>query len=290
MSLRTPIVALFTLLLATANSVQLSFAQQSDFARCLSDTLTRLEKNDYNTERGLKDYDRAFLSALSPKLRALVLKDGHWLDAGAGQARAISEFVRLQQAKKEPVPRITALAYKADPDAARNYQSLSQKVGGQKLKLLQGRFLEQIPKSEIGATDLITDVYGPFAYSQNLDQVLNQYLELLKPGGSAMIAYDQAGTTFIRTRSGQSLNVLKWLKSLGRKDLLKVEHRSDHSGDDEHVIITRLGTDEIKVPRLKLVYLKDSAPPRRIFVEEGAQLNDKDRNLIIQGFEYKGFH
>jgi hypothetical protein len=283
---------LFTLLLylLTANSVQLSYAQQAKLAKCLSDTLARLEKNDFNTERGIKDYNRAFLSALMPKLRALALKGGHWLDSGTGQALAVSEFVRLLQSKKQNVPKITALAYKPDPEAVHSFQNLSQKVGDQKLKLLQGRFLEQISKDEIGATDLITDVYGPFAYSQYLDQVLNRYLELLNQGGSAMIAYDQASTTMIRTRSGESVNVLKWLKSQDRKGSLKVERRFDEQGDDEHVILTRLGTEEIKVPRLNLVYLKDGAPPRRIFIEEGAHLSDKDKDLILQGFEYKGFH
>lgn len=171
-----------------------------------------IERNFFETRRTFEKYVELFPEEFSAALSRLD-EQGHWLDAGSGEAFAVQDFfkpVPLEAEKfikdmqrsvwkareihvnpdqvrvveellksREPSkrPRVTAVTYSME----RNDPQL------ERLKIHKGRFFEDIPSSEIKPVDIITDLFGVASYSGRVDEVLRRYHQVLKPGGKAFI-------------------------------------------------------------------------------------------------------
>ncbi|NBT57623.1 hypothetical protein EBT16_02450 [bacterium] len=175
--------------------------------------LTQLvDRNFFETRRDFEKYTELFPPSFLSHLSNLK-SDGHWLDAGSGEAFALQDFFnqtvidepsftknaessfwrprkivldpellhefasRLNAQTPEEKPRVTGVSYKmlrADPQIPN-------------LKLKIGRFFEDIPLSEFSPADLITDLYGVISYTPRLDEVLRRYHQLLKDSGRAYL-------------------------------------------------------------------------------------------------------
>ncbi len=165
-----------------------SSVSSSALAKCddLLSELSRqtIQENQFNTGRTLGIYK----DELSDHFHNFLLNlRGHqvWIDAGAGEAKAVREY--HAQVKSEDARAYTlAIGYVA-PQSQKYQDFLVQAAKHKKFKYLSGRFLEEIPLKDLPSAALISDVYGPFHYSDRLDVVLEKYLSTLKKGGELYI-------------------------------------------------------------------------------------------------------
>lgn len=140
-------------------------------------------KNKFTTSRSLQEYIGFFSfkdgntlkQPLFEKLQSLKSSD-RWLDSGAGRAYAQKTFLKSFKDKQD-APELIAMSYKKP--------LFVWPVFSKKFQYIEGKWLEEIPTSELKKFNLITDIYGPISYSKNPISILNKYLDLLEVGGEA---------------------------------------------------------------------------------------------------------
>ncbi len=206
-------------------------------------------KNSYNVGRGLKDYITNFGEAFETRLLGLS-SHGRWLDAGAGEALALRQYMAL---RKTDAAQVVAVAVKKP-----------EHVPNEGYSYFEGRYVEEIPARELGRFEIITDVYGPLFYSSRADLVLAKYLEILKPEGSIFISgyYGAKSRDNLRIVSprGETLDLIEWLKSI---DGLIVQDVPERKG--AYFISVRPETVP-SVPKLELIEQTFSGViPQRVF-------------------------
>ena len=165
----------------------LIFAPVAHASNC-DDLLTKvrqsLAQNKFNTGRDFKNY----ASYLGPSFSRTVLSlsdESHWIDMGAGSARAMQEAVFLNFRR----PKMTAISVTKPQEYERNISAFTQLMLG-RFEYRDEKMIEEYPPGSIEKADLVTDVYGPFYYSPDPSLVLHTYVDLLKPGGVALIHYN----------------------------------------------------------------------------------------------------
>lgn len=159
-----------------------------------------IEGHYFRTDRTLAEYVGTFGTAFQQDLQKLG-PNGHWLDSGAGEGAALAQFGDSRTAS----PKLTGVTYK------------SAFVGNHKVRILNGRYLEEIALDEIGLTDLITDFYGVMAYTKAPDVVLKQYLDLLKPGGVIYLFqghFDEMRRQKVTIATGKTLPLAEWIRRI----------------------------------------------------------------------------
>ena len=187
-----------------------------------------ISKSAFNVSRSLQDYKVQLPQRFSETLTQLNSEDT-WIDAGAGTAKALFEFFDQQKAGKEAVHSklIGISAERPDESLARDDSQDKHDQAVKKLRLhlqnddpnkvryMDGRYVEEIPTNEIafpGSVTLITDVYGPISYSIRLDQVLRKYFSLLKPGGDLFLTLDQDHVLINDPKIGEPLTLNEFVK------------------------------------------------------------------------------
>lgn len=186
--------------------------------------------------RSIEGYDRmlgseSFRGALA-RLRA---KDT-WIDMGAGRAKAMMAYFReLKLAKRlKRLPRIYAISLSGKgrlieslENGAKRLRSLAEKrpslapviadleglrksrrFGYLEIPLGTGAVLQQdLPKAK-----LITDVWGPMAYTNRADLVLNEYLSLLEVGGEILLHMHWKKLPQVQI-GGETIDFLEWAQA-----------------------------------------------------------------------------
>lgn len=259
--------------------------------------LNRLQKNDFFVAR---TFDRYATLLTSPKLPSLLeflrsLKHQDiYLDAGAGEAKALVELITRTPELGLPALKYLAVALKRPglsdefkkqrPDALSELDRHLVRHAKQ-FKYIDGDFIENLAQSPVSElykyrnrVSLITDIYGPFSYSTNLEGVLKTYADLLKVGGQALIHFYDPGLRFTktnskRTRPPQGLNKMLTLipeLTQGRLQVMALE--AQHEGRWPQSELSILWVKKISdVPlqetqvHLSLKHLYDEAPPIRTY-------------------------
>lgn len=275
--------------------------------------LNRLvQSNSFEVRREFTNYaelfPQSFLNHIS-KLGA----EGHWVDAGSGEGFAVEDFhsstvlhlesflknaessfwqrrkivmdkPAVEQASRElnrrapnEKPRITAIAFQMErkpPQIPRvNFKT--------------GRFFEDIPDSEIGQADIISDLYGVMSYSSQVDQVLKKYHRILKTGGRAYIFlgdyvqnpfeysgwYASIPKSEVTLKKDQKTSLLDWLMSVKgfratvEHRLVEITGRSVPHFIQRSTLVLEKISEEVEVPELRLLGSDDAKPPIRNFEE-----------------------
>jgi SAM-dependent methyltransferase len=229
--------------------------------------------NSFNTERDLQVYEALFGPSFRKKLRTFKSRQ-RWLDAGAGKARAMTDFSRRyrRREREKPLPALVAVGVKKPEDIAPSL--LDQR----RFRYLEGRFIEDIPDNELGHFDVITDLYGPFSYSTDISLILRKYLSLLRPGGVIYLAASfnrsmkESDPEFIgpglrRTtvldENGHALSMEEWFDRIAG---IEVKKTSPPGFINETYEIRRLsGAPLPEISPLKLIHFKAHKPPERLF-------------------------
>jgi len=221
-------------------------------------------ENSFVRHRGIHSYHQAlgeaFAEALSQGVQGS--KEFHWLDSGGGEGNAIAQF--LASVPEPGRVKTTLLAYETPA------------VANERMAVLKGRFIENIPQGEIPASDLITDVYGPMAYSSRPDLVLSKYLQALKPHGKILLSLGHGYGVFghhnkVSLEDGRLLTFKDWLLGLpGLQVKLRelVIPNEFNKGELVSVEITLNEDGSLpEIPALDLLNMKNGMPPEMIFRE-----------------------
>lgn len=260
-----------------------------------SDALSRLDETGHWLDAGsgeafaVQDFFRAVpldAEAFIKDMQRSVWK-AREVRVNPEQIRSVGELLASREPSKRP--QVTAISFsmeRSDP-------------GLERLKIQTGRFFEQIPSSEIKPVDIITDLFGVASYSPRIDEVLKKYHQVLKPGGKAFIflgdyievprvvgfrrpepvgeaGWDSAfSSSQVVTAQGQKVSLLDWVQSIpGLKATVigrEVEGRKQPGTQPAIVrrstLVLERVSDQVKVPRLKLIEATDDKPPIRVFQE-----------------------
>jgi len=216
---------------------------------------TKIHANEFVTIRGLGEYEKVLGTRFSARLASLRRGD-HWIDMGAGDARAMATFLRDERFAQnmprmpwpfrwgERPPQTTALGY----EAPANLTELNQLEG---FRYLGGRYLEETPLAELGRGDLVTDLYGPASYTPHLDDVLGIYGEVAKPGADIFFLVDRR--TKIVDAAGNAVNRRRWISEWLREaqGVRGVELRYvDYGGS--FIVHVRRTSGPVSIPKLEL--------------------------------------
>lgn len=211
--------------------------------------------------RGLHSYISALGKDFKDKLTEMENQDRpHWIDAGGGDGNALLQYHSTHPTSKVQSTLVSLESF-AEPS--------------EKVRVLKGRYIENIPHKEFIKADLITDVFGPMAYSSEPDKVLAKYLEILKPDGEIHIFLGSKEEIFGRnnqfiTTHNQLLDFIEWLQSIPG---LEISPRKEAREDDMipfevwSVKIKKRSDHAVKVPKLQVRSFKNGAPPEFLFQE-----------------------
>jgi|GEM_PF-3550650 len=246
------------------------------------------KNNTFTTGRGLNHYKSSFnrrgypvLTFSSDLEKIMNNPKAHWLDAGGGMGFATEE------ATKAPGSKFKSTLVSVETPAE---DIVDEATGETRRLVIRGKFIEDIPDDELIKSDIITDMYGPMAYTANPDKVLKKYLMNLKLDGVLYIHLGDGLDTFgiysqVVTIDGKSLTMTEWLQSIPGITTEVVKARSlvpDTTivGDESsRVIKIKLTKDpnELEIPELKRVSFIEGKPvdgfivPRMMFVASGSR-------------------
>ncbi len=200
-----------------------------------------LEEHLFGCNRGLNDYIDVFGFPFVESLKALKQMN-HWLDAGAGEGKAIREYL-LASTKQEIFT--TAVTLK-----------MSSPIHSPTHKTIVN-YIEDLTQESIRPCDIITDIEGALQYTDQPDHLLKRYLLWLKPTGKLFV-YVKPETTLIE-KGSVTLSFRDWLRELPGLKFTE--------GSGPHAICIEKENASHPVPRLKLVETKMAGDLIRKFKE-----------------------
>lgn len=200
-----------------------------------------VEDHAFPPDRGLNAYIELFGFEFANALKSLKPLS-HWLDSGAGEGQALREFHHVTS-KKDVLT--TAVGLKSSSQLS---------VKGHKNIV---NYLEDLPQDEIRPCDIVTDIEGPFQFTEQPDIVLKKYLLWLKPQGTLFL-YVRPETFFVE-RTGAEITFREWIGSLPG---LSVEN-----GASEGAYVIRKKEGNHSIPRVKLLATRLDPVLRRKFRE-----------------------
>ncbi len=265
---------------------QIYSAKLSEIDQRASGNVLKFQDN-FTHEGHINRYRKVFPWLQSSIDRVAQLKQGHWIDSGGGNGQAL-QFVLSEH------PTMTSSLISLQTSAS----------PGPRLKIYQGRYIEQIPHQEFAPADLITDVMGPMAYSSRPDLVLTKYFDVLKTDGEILLylgTFEEiyGRQNLIITENGKVISLLEWIGQIQgiNVEVFSVINKGEFF--DYEILSVRITktASEIIVPTLKLVTIKEGAPPKMIFQEDSekqksilsAKILSQIQGIIKQNF-FSEFH
>ncbi|HRK03124.1 MAG TPA: hypothetical protein PLH57_10715, partial [Oligoflexia bacterium] len=111
-------------------------------------------------------------------------------------------------------------------------------------RLFVGKYFSEVSNEDIGATDLITDLFGLIPYSVDPDTVLARYLTLSRREGVIYIADGGPRSQFlsestVKKRDGRIVSFLDWMREIPG---IRVQHRPQ----SEDTVLSTLLMREIR--------------------------------------------
>lgn len=186
-----------------------------------------LSDHNFNADRSLNDYIEIFGYDFANVLKAMKPKS-HWLDAGAGEGKAIREFL-LATSKQDIFT--TAVTLK-----------MSSKIPSPLHKTVVN-YLEELVQESIASCDVITDVEGGLQFTDQPDLLLKKYILWMKAEGKLFV-YVKPGSTHVE-KNGTAIEFSEWVTTIPGLTI------SPGSEDGTLIIAKEKATHAI--PRLKLL-------------------------------------
>lgn len=217
--------------------------------------------------RGLQTYHYGFGDKFTRTLAKFKSGD-HWVDVGSGSAKALLEF--LQQTNN-PQIQTTAIAVSKPT----SYSILKKLFLSKHPSLLQfhrylsGQTIEELnlQSAELAPADLITDMFGAFSYSPQIDQVLAKEISMLKVGGKLFVYTPLIWQIKIFNSAGNKIPLNEWLQSLAG---VKLSSMYESSVDNElsllNGFILERTNEEFSVPTLKLINMSSEIVSERTYI------------------------
>ncbi|MBN8541276.1 MAG: hypothetical protein J0L82_12865 [Deltaproteobacteria bacterium] len=239
-------------------------------AKAAEQNLKKYE-NIFSRARDLARYKMAFGKEFIRTLREIADRGGHWIDAGAGDAAAIQEFV-------EENPRVFGTAISIE----------SKAESSDRLTVIKGQFIEDIPNGKVAKGRVVTDLIGGLAYSGTPHLILRQYFDWADANGEIFVFMGTRDVYGLKNRvitaDGRYLNLIDWIKGIpGIKVDLLVETREDDGVIYEKwaMRLTRDAGQPLSIPDVVLRELQPGAPPTMLF-QEKPSFSARGNNALLE--------
>jgi hypothetical protein len=222
-----------------------------------------VQENGFEDARALGHYRMDFCCGFQAALDALQPGDVI-LDVGSGKGVALAMVIRDYKPKprlfgwRSPAPGKPigiGVSIVMNPDRMVNEVLASNPDN---LKFITKKFVEDIPASELGRPKIIADFFGALSYTNDVERVLQKYVDVLRSDGKIFIRAGSPGkTTFLK--NGVELNMVEFLKTVPG---LAVEEGMTGSS-----FAIRKTSAQVTLPKLKLKSFEtvNPPPPRRVF-------------------------
>jgi hypothetical protein len=253
----------------------------------------------YEIGRSLLSYS----VVLSPEFRLALgeLDARHrWLDIGAGEGRAVVDYVtsRYDAMLRTPNSRgekAQAVAMSIEDRRTVRWHDAAAKLQAQQIQYMFGRRLREYSQPELGQFHLITDVLGGFSYSRLLSSYMERALSLLAVNGTFFTVLQDvssahganrphyAGASFLtefKAADGSDIKVCSWLKSITCVEV-SCTFTPEASPPIEKYRISKV-CDDVRVPATLTTHFEAGTPPERKFLVQGAAL---ERTAAAQGMQ-----
>jgi SAM-dependent methyltransferase len=205
--------------------------------------------DQYRTAFGADAFDEA-LAELDPSKT--------WLDSGAGQGRALANYLAMNEKlgySRNGTAAVIAVDLDGEPDAfARQFHPTGAKG------LRKGTYRSKkgdITRVKIDRpVDLLTDFFGPLSFNTHTpDVILRRYGELVPPGGRVMIVVPARGWNTVISKDGtRSMDLMDLIRRTPGFRAERPVPLADPVGGGQAQSIVLHRTDEpVVVPRLELV-------------------------------------
>lgn len=236
-----------------------------------------LEFNHFNVERDFDIYNSFFRFYETGSFDQTVvnLPSGTtWFDMGTGLGRVFDKGLNLKN------PRIhgVGISYQR-PDHYEEIKGIQNRF-----KYLHGDYVENMArdgklKEWKGKSMLVTDLYGPLSYSEEIPLLLQIYLDLLAKDGTLMFNmmveknYSEGMNLITPTQSniinGNKFGIVDWLKTIPGISVVEkaVIKKIGDIYFEEYISIKVVKQVEVvKVPNnLRLLKYEEGSPPNRQF-------------------------
>lgn len=282
----TTLILLSALLASASTHAQLNCAEQLSGSSQVKIANDFISANAFTVNRSLAIYSAHFPFKNTTTLMDVVTQlplGSKWIDMGAGQGNALVDGLKANQGITEGI----AISYSRPPSAKDDHE-----VPG-RFQYIDGDFVENLASAGeldqwMNQVDLITDVFGPLSYSEQLPQLLQIYVDLLKRNGTAV--FNLMAERNYEPLIGNSMNLLdepmplnpvmkngrylsdgivNWLRTIAGIEVIEVAEFKLPYGqywEKSFAIKIRKTESHVAVPNnLRTKTYEASAPPKRTF-------------------------
>lgn len=243
---------------------------------------SNLLMNNFTVDRGLSQYENhfPFKTARGVKVTLASLpKKSVWFDMGAGKGHALVDGLKLNS-------NLTAIGV----SYVRPGKSADLNIYGERAGYLEGDYVENMMdlgrlKPYLGRVNVITDVYGPFSYTNDVPRLLQTYLDLLETDGVlfvnflvdrkiehdpyARVGYSSMNSVLKSDGTKSNAGILEWLMQIEGIQVLDAARAESEPGAVHEKSIglkIKKTATHVTVPsNLKLETYEADSPPRRTF-------------------------
>ena len=236
----------------------------------------------YKIDRSLLSYTFVLPSQFRTSLGKMRAQD-RWLDIGAGEGRAVLDYVMSKYDAMLRGPettgqkgRVVAISIE-DRRTAQWHETAAALAPGQ-IQYYFGRRLREYAPEELGQFQVISDVLGAFSYTRYISTFMEKALGLLTVNGELYTVLqdvqpergknrpfypDASFLTEMRNPDGSELKVCSWLKRISCVEVT-CRFKAEMSPPAEVYRIRKTCSD-VRVPALSLVHFQAGTPPERRF-------------------------
>lgn len=265
----------------SADEMQQELSRQREIYRSRGDATP----SGYTIDRSLLTYTQGLASGFRRSLAELG-RDDRWLDIGAGEGRAVIDYVTSRyeayfdgfEARPRADERARVVAMSIEDRRTHRWHEASKTLPPGQIEYLFGKSLSEYRTEELGRFQLITDVIGGFSYTARLSVFMENTLAALAVDGSFYTVLADvhsektanpphyAGSphlTRINAPDGSELKVCSWLKRIGCAEVT-CEFKPGWTPPIETYRIRKICTN-VTVPALVLEHFESGTPPERRF-------------------------
>ena len=196
----------------------------------------------------------------------------HWIDVGSGSAKAQLEFLSQLNTSKIQTSAI-AVNKPVVYSVLKNTYALKHPGILQKHRYFSGKTVEELDlvRERLVSADLVTDLFGAFSYSPQIDQVLFKQISMLKVGGQLFVYTPLIMQIKIYDQKGNQIPIRDWLSSIpGVKvsSLFLGIEDSQYALDEFSLMngfMLEKTSNEFTVPRLQLINMTSEIVPERTY-------------------------
>lgn len=246
-----------------------------------------LANKKFETLRDFRGYSNYFPFPETGSFKDTVLNlpsDSLWMDMGSGDGIALAQGLEKNLKINGVAVSYNKMLMRFEEKIYDGNYLIERKFDG-RVRQLEGDYVENFAKDGklnewMGKASLITDLFGPISYSEDLVPIFQTYFDLLSPNGILEFNFMLEknfnsdlqllpNRVSMNSVDGNKRGLLDWLKTIPGITIIEVVDQEASSNEFvEKSISVKIKKikDKIKVPNtLQSQGYEEGAPPLRIF-------------------------